>query len=135
MKTIIDPRIVVPDIQESDIDHKAILTIMSKYLESNDIMYIGIADRYDNNLVQWLGYIARFKHSELEDPTNRLSEWYIADKLIDLLLTDKKTYDTYVYFVVLETEQDLLEFQKQFPNLNINMVKAIHQKLGLEASP
>ena len=70
----------------------------------------------------------------MSDLTRTLSEWYIADKLIDLLLTDKKTYDTYVYFVVLETEQDLLDFQKQFPNLNINMVKAIHQKLGLEAS-
>ena len=134
MKTIIDPRNVVPDIQESDIDHKAILTIMSKYVESNDIIYIGIADRYDNNLVQWLGYCQRFRVVNMSDLTRTLSEWYIADKLIDLLLTDKKTHGTYVYFVVLETEQDLLEFQKQFPNLNINMVKAIHQKLGLEAS-
>jgi hypothetical protein len=133
VKTILDPRNVVPDIQESDIDCKAILTIMSKYLESNDIIYIGIADRYDDTSVRWLGYL----HHAM---TNRnytsypLDEWYVEDKLIDLLLTDKKTYGTYVYFVVLETEQDLIEFQKQFPNLNINMVKAIHQKLGLEAS-
>ena len=133
MKTIIDPRNVVPDIQESDIDHKAILTIMTKYLESNDIIYIGIADRFDDK-AQWLGYCQNVKCYGISDLTGSLSEWYFADNLIDLLLTDKKTYDTYVYFVVLETEQDLLDFQKQFPNLNINMVKAIHQKLGLEAS-
>lgn len=124
----------MPDIQESDIDCKAILTIMLKYLESNDIIYIGIADRYDDILVQWLGYCQHVKYSDISDLTSSLSEWYVADKLIDLLLTDKKTYNDYVYFVVLETEQDLLDFQKQFPNLNINMVKAIHQKLGLETS-
>ena len=124
----------MPDIQESDIDHKAILTIMTKYLEINDLIYIGIADRYGDISVQWLGYCQRVRCSYMTDLTRLLSEWYVTDKLIDLLLNDKETFGTYVYFVVLETEQDLLEFQRQFPNLNINMVKAIHQKLGLEAS-
>ena len=121
----------MPDIQESDIDHKAILTIMTKYLESNDIIYIGIADRFDDISVQWLGYCQCVKLVDMSSP---LSEWYIDANLINLLLNDKKTYNDYVYFVVLETEQDVLEFQRQFPNLNINMVKAIYQKLGLEAS-